>query len=355
MTDITIKVWEDLIGMRKSQGTIVLLLFALCMGIAHAVDVPQGWVRAKSNPNYAFLENNYQLGEDTYKTLSLMDLKLYEQGDYDKAVVDLVDSAVVSSINPVYDVSPDGSSVVFQVVARAGGGLLDSVIFMHIPESKKIQDLVLNNIFTDGISKKSEAEIYKLTDIAFKREKNTDLAVLSYKNGNEILDVSYDVLAACPVGLGDDLLAKVKAFYGGKLPSGVELIKKAATVDNYDQELVIDNVVGGIKHRFLFDEESNLIAFQEEDVNGAVQNFTKYFKYGSLVSSETYNHSGNKVFSSSSLDHYAYSAGDFAYFAYAKEAFKLVYDENLFRINHSYRGNLKASVGDTEARTRFLN
>ncbi len=342
--------------MSKGQGIIVLCLLVLSISAASAlVELPKGWVRAKSNPDYAFLENNYSLGEDNYKTLSLMDLKLYEQGEYDKAVVELVDSSVISSVSPTYDVSPDASSVVFQVIARAGGGLLDSVIFMHIPESKKIKDLVLNNIFTDGISKKNENEIYKLTNIQFKKEKNTHLVMLSYQNSKDHIDVSYDTLAACPVNLGDDLIAKVKSYYGGKLPANAEINYGTAQIDNYDQELIVKYSALGIKHRFLFDQESNLVAFQEEDFGGLVQNFTKYFKYGSLVSAETYNNSGNKVFSSSSLDNYAYSAGDIAYFAYAKEVFKLIYDENLFRINHSYKGNLKASVGDTEARTKFLN
>ncbi len=342
--------------MRKIQGIIVLYLLVLSIGAAKALaDLPKGWVRAKSNPNYAFLENNYSLGEDSYKTLSLMDLNLYAQGEYDKAIVELVDSAVVSSISPTYDVSPDASSVVFQVIARAGGGLLDSVIFMHIPESKKIKDLVLNNIFSDGISKKTEKEIYKLTNIQFKEEKNTDLVILGYQNQNETVSVSYDTSAGCPVNLGDDLIAKVKSYYGGKLPANAEINYGTAAIDNYDQELTVNYAALGIKHRFLFDQESNLVAFQEEDFNGLVQNFTKYFKYGSLVSAETYNTSGNKVFSSSSLDNYAYSAGDTAYFSYAKEVFKLMYDENLFRINHSYKGNLKASIGESEARTRFLN
>jgi hypothetical protein len=243
------------------------------------------------------------------------------------------------------------------VLAQAGGGLLDSVIFMHIPESKKIRDLVLNNIFTDGISKKSENEkdIYKLTNIQFKEEKNTNLVILSYQSQDDKIDVSYDAQAAKPVDLGDDLIAKVKLFYGGKLPANAEVKQGAAEINNYDQELTVNYSELGIKHHFLFDEESNLISFQEEGINGLVQNSTKYFKYGSLVSAETYNQNGNKVFSSSSLDNYAYSAGDQAYFAYAKEVFKLSYDENLFRVNHSYKGNLKASVGETEARTRFLN
>ncbi len=342
--------------MSKGQGIIVLCLLILSISAANAlVELPKGWIRAKSNPDYAFLENSYSLGEDSYKTLSLMDLKLYEQGEYDKAVVDLVDSSVISSVSPTYDVSPDASSVVFQVIARAGGGLLDSVIFMHIPESKKIKDLVLNNIFTDGISKKTENEIYKLTNIQFKEEKNTDLVVLSYQNANDRVDVSYDSLAACAVNLGNDLIAKVKSYYGGKLPANAQVNYGTAELDNYDQELTVNYAALGIKHRFLFDQELNLVAFQEENLSGLVQNFTKYFKYGSLVSAETYNNNGNKVFSTSSLDNYAYSAGDIAYFSYAKEAFKLMYDENLFRINHSYKGNLKASVGDMEARTRFLN
>lgn len=344
--------------MRKVQGLLALALLVFSISnVSALVELPDGWIRANSNPDYAFLESRYSLGEDNYITLSLMDLKLYAQGDYDKAVVELVDSSVISSVSPTYDVSPDASSVIFQVLAQAGGGLLDSVIFMHIPESKKIQDLVLNNIFTDGISKKSESEkdIYKLTNIQFKEEKNTNLVTLSYQNQNDKLDVSYDALAARPVNMGDDLVAKVKSFYGGKLPAKSTINHEAAQVANYDQELTVSYGDLSVKHRFLFDAESNLVAFLEEDLNGLVQNSTKYFKYGSLVSAETYNQSGNKVFSSSSLDNYAYSAGDQAYFSYAKEVFKLSYDENLFRINHSYRGNLKASVGETEARTRFLN
>ena len=154
---------------------------------------------------------------------------------------------------------------------------------------------------------------------------------------------------------GAVLMAKVKSFYGGKLPPNANINQQESQIDTYDQELTVNYDKLGLKHRFLFDEESNLVAFLEEDLNGLVQNSTKYFKYGSLVSSETYNQDGNKVFSSSALDHYAYSAGEQAYFAYAKEVFKLSYDENLFRINHSYRGNLKASIGETEARAKFLN
>ena len=153
------------------------------------ITVPDSWTQAKSNPNYAFRIDSYKLGKEQHQSLSLMDLQAYETGDYDKAVVELVDSAVVKEINPIFDVSPDGSSVVFQVVARAGGGLLDSVIFMTIPDAKDIQDMVLNNIFSDGVSKK-EQDLYKITDIDFEAKKNSNIATLSYKNQDKELQVA---------------------------------------------------------------------------------------------------------------------------------------------------------------------
>lgn len=333
--------------------TCLIMALICCVSFeAKALEVPDSWIRAESNPNYAFRIDSYQLGKEHHTSLSLMDLARYEKGDYDKAVVELVDSEVIESISPVFDVSPDGETVVFQVVARAGGGLLDSVIFMTIPDARSIQDLVLNNIFSDGVSKE-EQEIYKITDIDFKSKQNRDIATLSYQSKDSKLKVDYDSDAAVPM-LGQDLESRVLSFYGGKLPVDAKIDSiKTDSLLSTDKELVVQ--LKDLKHKFIFDDQDNIVVFKAENNQGETINFTRYFQYGSLISQETYNQSGNKIFSSSALDSHAYNAGDFAYFAYAKELSGEIYDENLSQVEHSYGGHLKSSIAGLESRMRFLN
>ena len=335
---------------------IRVTLLCLCVFLpAQALEIPKNWTQTKSNPNYAYRIDSYEFAGQKQQSLSLMDLEAYSRGDYDDAVVDLVDSNLVSEINPKLDVSPNGESVIFQVVARAGGGLLDSVIFMNIPEAGTIRDLVLNNIFSDGISKKKQEEIYKLTDIKFKQEQNRSLATLSYATADSQASVDYDTEAGIAI-VGDDLEARVKSFYGGKLPVQASIEQVSETdIRVQDTELIISFANSGIKHRFLFDQDKNIAAMQAEDAAGEMINFTRYFEHGSLVSQETYNSSGYKIFSSSAIGAHAYNAGDFAFFAYAKEAHKFDYDENLMSIQHSYGGHLKASIAGIESRLKFLN
>lgn len=336
---------------------LALILCCVAPIAAHAIHkgpitVPDSWTQAKSNPNYAFRIDSYQLGKEKHQSLSLMDLQAYATGDYDKAVVELVDSEVVKTINPIFDVSPDGSSVVFQVVARAGGGLLDSVIFMTIPDAKDIQDMVLNNIFSDGVSKK-EQDLYKITDIDFEAKKNRNVATLSYKNKNKKLQVDYDSDAAVPL-LSNDLESRILSFYGGKLPANAKITTvNDDSVISSDKELTVE--IKDIKHKFILNRDNEILVFQAESATGEILNFTRYFQYGSLISQETYSKNGNKIFSSSAIGSHAYNAGDFAYFAYAKEAQRLSYDENLSQIKHSYGGHLKSSIDGIESRMKFLN
>lgn len=330
--------------LRVFVSTVVfscLLCFA-----ARAATLPEGWTRAKSNPNYAFKSSSYEKNGKKYQTLSLMDTNLYAQGKVSEAVVDLVNSSIISEINPVYDVAPDSSAVVFQVVASAGGALLDSVVFMRIPEGKAIKELVLNNIFSDGIYK-SEEDISSLQDICFMNTKHGTIVKLAYVEG---LTVDYDAMAATLVNTDESLESKVKAFYGGKLPVGSEILVEEHFNNSTNEILVMhENLV----HRFSFDLSGDLVSLEEETLDAKPISLTEYSQYGSLVSQVTYDASGKKVFSSSAIGKSAYSARDHAYFAYAREALNDLGEA--LTISHAYGGNLKVINGDRELRTRFLN
>lgn len=334
-------------GMRFLRGIVstIVISVLLCFA-AKAIPLPEGWTLAKSNANYAFKSYSYEKNGKKYQTLSLMDTNLYAQGKTSEAVVDLVNSTVISEINPVYDVAPDASAVVFQVVASAGGALLDSVIFMHIPEGKTIRELVLNNIFSDGIYK-SDKDVSKLEDIQFKESKQGTVVELKYYEG---FMLGYDAVAAMPINLDESLESKVKTFYGGKLPNGSKILENNQFNNSVNEILVMHK---NSMHRFSFDLDGDLVSLEEETLDAKPIKTTEYNHYGSLVSQVTYDAEGNKIFSSSSLSKTAYSAREQAYFAYARAIIGDM-DETM-TVSHAYGGNLKVTNGDKEFRTKFLN